>query len=130
MKPTKHCKSGEEGESSGNIMEGGACLRHTVHMYGIITFSSVYGIYTGSFLMRFPCVDVLYFKLIHPLHFSSFYLSPLLMVILTGLNIMYSYLCRKYINHIHLLYFFLSPSPLHKCPSLSMTCFSFLSSII
>jgi hypothetical protein len=40
--------------------------------------------------MKFPCVFVLYPKLAHRLHFSPFYLSPLLMVISTGLKILYS----------------------------------------
>jgi hypothetical protein len=50
------------------------------------------------------------------------------MVISTSLNVLYSYLCRKYISHIHLLYFIYPPSlisalPLlwpivHSCPSL------------
>jgi hypothetical protein len=43
-----------------------------------------------------------------PSIFFHFYLSPLLMVIWTGLKILYSFLYRKYINHIHLLYFLLN----------------------
>jgi hypothetical protein len=60
-------------------------------------------------------------------YFSHFYLSPLLMVILKGLNILYSFLYRKYINHI--LDFLLLPSHSHKWPPLSVTCCLFLSFI-
>jgi hypothetical protein len=49
---------------------------------------------------------------------------PLLMVVSTGLKIWYSFLYSKYINHIHLLSFFLLPSPSHMWPPLSVTCFS------
>jgi hypothetical protein len=38
----------------------------------------------------------IYPKLVYPLHFSPFYLSPLLVVISTGLNILYLFLYRKY----------------------------------
>jgi hypothetical protein len=44
--------------------------------------------------------------------FFSFYLSPLLTVILTGLKVLYSFLYREYINHIHLLNLLLLPFPL------------------
>jgi hypothetical protein len=71
---------------------------------------------------------VSYPKLVHPLYFSPFYLSPLLMVISTGLKVLYSFSYRKYFNHVH-LHFLLSPSPpinvlpltesvFHSCPSL------------
>jgi hypothetical protein len=53
--------------------------------------------------MTFPCIRALYPKLAHPFHFSPFYLSPLLMVSSTGLKILYSFLYRKYITHIHFL---------------------------
>jgi hypothetical protein len=42
--------------------------------------------------MTFPSIYVLYPKLVHPLHFSPFNLSPLLIVISTGLNILHSFL--------------------------------------
>jgi hypothetical protein len=51
-------------------------------------------------------------------------LSPLLMVISTGLKILYSYLYGKYINYIHLLNFLLLPSLSHMWPPFSVTCFS------
>jgi hypothetical protein len=41
------------------------------------------------------CIYVLYPKLVHPLHFSPFYISPFVMVILTGLKILYSFLYRN-----------------------------------
>jgi hypothetical protein len=52
-------------------------------------------------------------KLVHPLHFSLFYLSPLLMVVSTGLKILGSFLYRKYIYYIHLICFHLLPSFCH-----------------
>jgi hypothetical protein len=60
--------------------------------------------------MTYPCIYVLYPKLVHPLHFSPFYLSPLLMVSSIGLKILYSLLYRKYITHIHLLYYIFTTS--------------------
>jgi hypothetical protein len=39
--------------------------------------------------------------------FSSFYFSPLLIVISTGLKTLYSFLYREYINHIHHLNYIL-----------------------
>jgi hypothetical protein len=42
----------------------------------------------------------------------SFYLSPLLMMVTTHLNIVYSFSYREYINHIHLLNFLFYPHPL------------------
>jgi hypothetical protein len=53
--------------------------------------------------------------LIAPLFFS-FYLSPILMVVSKGLKILYSFLFRKYINHIHLLNFHYSPSSISDFP--------------
>jgi hypothetical protein len=44
---------------------------------------------------------------------SSFYLSPLLMVISTILKFYIHFLYREYINHVHLLNFLLLPSPSH-----------------
>jgi hypothetical protein len=41
--------------------------------------------------------------LVHPLYFWAFYVSSHLMVISTDIEILYSFLYRKYINHIHLL---------------------------
>jgi hypothetical protein len=48
-------------------------------------------------------------ELAHLLYFSPFYLSPLLMLISTGLKFLCSFLYRKHINHIHLLSFLLLP---------------------
>jgi hypothetical protein len=50
---------------------------------------------------------------VHFLYFSSFYLSPLLIVALKGLKILYSFFCREYNNHIQLLSFLLFPSCSH-----------------
>jgi hypothetical protein len=67
---------------------------------------------------KFPCDISIYICIItqigsSPLFFS-FYLSPFLMVISTGLKILNSFLYRKYINHIHLPYppFLVSAFPL------------------
>jgi hypothetical protein len=40
------------------------------------------------------------------------------------LRILYSFLCRDYINHINLLSFLLLPYSSHMWPPLSVTCFS------
>jgi hypothetical protein len=74
------------------------------------TFLVVYNSYSRSFLVALLCLYVLWPNLVHLLYFSSFYLSPLLMVVSTSLKILYSFLYREYINHIHLLYFLLLPS--------------------
>jgi hypothetical protein len=64
--------------------------------------------------VTFPCIYVLQPDLFHSLYFSPFYLTPLLMVISTGLKILYSILnitkhkrnSRKKVNNteIHLVY--------------------------
>jgi hypothetical protein len=56
---------------------------------------------------------VLYSELVHSLHFSPLYLSPLIMVISTGLKNLYAFFYRKYINHIYLLHCLLLPSASH-----------------
>jgi hypothetical protein len=95
---------------------------HTVFpSYSPLTFPYVLSPPTGTnyqtglvlpscFIMIFPCTYILYSQLIHLLHFSPFYLSPLLMLLSTGLSTPYSFLCREYIYHIHLLYFLFLPS--------------------
>jgi hypothetical protein len=69
-----------------------------------------------------------YIYIITPLaqlfYFSSFYLSPFLMVVSTGLKILCSFLYRKYVNHVHLCNFLLLPSLSCVWPPLSMTNFS------
>jgi hypothetical protein len=75
--------------------------------------------------VTFPCIYVLQPKLVHLLYFSSFYLSPLLMVVSTVLKILYSFLYRGYINHIHFLNFPLLPLPSCLCPYFSATFFFF-----
>jgi hypothetical protein len=54
----------------------------------------------------------IYMYYIH-LYFSSFYLRPFLMLISAMLKILYSFLYKDYINHIHLLNFLLLCSPSH-----------------
>jgi hypothetical protein len=48
----------------------------------------------------------------HLLYFSSFYLSPFLIVVSTSLKILYSFLYREYFNHIHHSNFLLYPTSL------------------
>jgi hypothetical protein len=55
--------------------------------------------YLYSFIMTFSCIYVLYLELVHPLHFSSFYLSSV-MVIIVSLKTLCSFLYRKYTTHI------------------------------
>jgi hypothetical protein len=55
--------------------------------------------------MMFLCTYVLYPELVHLLRCSPFYLSLLLMMSSTDLKILYLFLYRKYVNHIHLLNF-------------------------
>jgi hypothetical protein len=50
--------------------------------------------------------------------------DPLLMVISTDLKILYLFLYREYINHVHLLNFLLLPSPTLMWPGLTVICFS------
>jgi hypothetical protein len=45
--------------------------------------------YTGSFTVTFASIWVLWLELVHPLHFSPFYLSPLSVIISIVLNILY-----------------------------------------
>jgi hypothetical protein len=52
------------------------------------------------------------------------YISPFLRAVSTGLKILYSFLYRKYINHIHLPNFLLLPSPSLMWHPLSVTYFS------
>jgi hypothetical protein len=56
--------------------------------------------------------------------FFSFYLSSFLMVVSASLKILYSFLYREYINHIHVLSFLLLPYPSHMWLPLTMTSFS------
>jgi hypothetical protein len=53
-------------------------------------------------------------------YFFSFYLSPFMMVVSTSLKILYSFLYRKCINHIHLINFLLF------CPPISYMTFLYL----
>jgi hypothetical protein len=65
--------------------------------------------YTGGFIVTFPY----YPELVHSLHYCTSCPVPLLMVASTNFSIPYSYLYRKYINHIHPLYFLPLPSIFH-----------------
>jgi hypothetical protein len=61
--------------------------------------------------------------LVHLFYFSSLYPSPFLMVVSASLRILYSFLYREYINHIHLLNFLLLPKPPCMWPPLSVISF-------
>jgi hypothetical protein len=65
---------------------------------------------TGSFSYDFSRYICIITQVGRVFHFFPFYLSPLFMVISTGLKILYSFLYRKYITHIHLFNFILLPS--------------------
>jgi hypothetical protein len=56
--------------------------------------------------------------------FFPFYFSPLLMLISICLKILYSFLYKKYINHIHFLNFLILPSLSFMWTLLSVTCLS------
>jgi hypothetical protein len=77
--------------------------------------------------VTFPYVCTMYPRLVHPPHYSPSYPILLLKITSAGFSVPYSYMCRKYINNIHLLYFLHLPSLFHLCPPLSMTCFTSLS---
>jgi hypothetical protein len=62
----------------------------------------------------------MYYSSIWFMYFSSFYLSPFFIVVLTSLKILYSLLYREYINHICLLNYLLLPSLSNMWPLLSM----------
>jgi hypothetical protein len=80
-------------------------------------------------MMTFPCIYVLYPKLLHPLNFSPFYYSPFLIVISTGLKILHSF-CIESLSPIFTFYiaFFYPSLPIgalslqwplfHSCPLL------------
>jgi hypothetical protein len=61
--------------------------------------------------MIFPCIYLLYPKLVQPFHFSLFYLNPLLMVISTGLNILYSFCTESTSTIFTFLTSFFYPTP-------------------
>jgi hypothetical protein len=62
--------------------------------------------YPGSFFVILPCIHYYNLNWFISSYLSPFYLHPLLMVISIGLKILYSFMYRNYINHIHLRNFF------------------------
>jgi hypothetical protein len=93
-------------------------------------FLSVYGSYTGDFIVIFPYTYILYPSLVHPLPLLSL-VSPLLVEMTwKGFNSPYSYIYRKYLSHIHLLLPFSFTLALSLYPPVNMTCFTFLSFIV
>jgi hypothetical protein len=65
--------------------------------------------YTGGFLVLFTCIYVLQLKLVHLYQTSSLPLSPLLIVALASLRLLYSLLYSEHINHIQVLCFLSFP---------------------
>jgi hypothetical protein len=79
------------------------------HVYIYILYI-LYYIYNVYYTICIYNIYNIYYKQIgSSFYLSSFHFIPLLMVILRGLKILYSFLCREYINHIHLLNFLLLP---------------------
>jgi hypothetical protein len=56
--------------------------------------------YTGSFIVTFPYMHILYLGLVHPSIISLFF-HFLLEMTLTGFSVPYSYVYRKNLNHVH-----------------------------
>jgi hypothetical protein len=77
--------------------------------------------YTGSFLVMFPCIYVLYSQLAYLLWLSTFCHSPFLMVGSASLRFSYSFLYRDYITCIQVLSCLLLPSPSRAWSPLSVT---------
>jgi hypothetical protein len=96
------------------------------------TFFSVlvYDRHTGDLIVTFPYVYILYPSLDHPLHHSLSSLTPFLTMTLTGFDVPYSYMYRKYLNHIQHPLPSLFTFPSHYFSTLHMTCCIFLSFIV
>jgi hypothetical protein len=60
---------------------------------------------TGGFVVTVPYIHTLHAGLVQPLNYSPSSPTLLLKMTLTGLNVPYSYICKKDFNHIHLLSF-------------------------
>jgi hypothetical protein len=67
----------------------------------LTTFLWVYNSCTWDIVMTFPYMHTMYPDLVHPLHYSLSSQFCLFKMTLTGFNVPYSYISRKYINHIH-----------------------------
>jgi hypothetical protein len=76
------------------------------------------------FVMKVATQGVSLWTLIGSSLFFSFYLNPFLMTVSANLRILYSFLYKEYINHIHLLSFLLLPYFSCMWLPLSVTSFS------
>lgn len=65
------------------------------------TFLFIYDSYTGDFIVSFSYIHLLYTTLVHPLHYSPPFSTPLHKMTSAGSNIPYSYIYRMYFNLIH-----------------------------
>jgi hypothetical protein len=77
--------------------------------------------YTGRFLVLFPCIDVLQPQVVHLYQSTSLSLSPLPIVALANLRLLYSFLYSEHISHMQVLGFLPLPYPYSAQPSLSVT---------
>jgi hypothetical protein len=73
------------------------CFTFLSFVFFLKTFLSVYGSYTGGFIVTFPYIH----ELVHPPTNYSFYPSLLLVVTSTGFSDPYSHMYRKHLSHIH-----------------------------
>jgi hypothetical protein len=78
------------------------CRRKNIKYKRNMAFLLVWhkNIYTGRFLMFFPCIYVLKPKLVHLYHSSSLLPSPLPIMASVRLILLYSFLHSKHINYI------------------------------
>jgi hypothetical protein len=65
-----------------------------------LNFWLVYDSCTGSFVVTFPCIHMLYPDLVHPFLYPPSSPTSLLKMTSTGFNVLYSYMFGKYRNHI------------------------------
>jgi hypothetical protein len=80
-------------------------------------FLLVYDSYIGGFDVTFPYMHILNLSLVHSTNLPLLPL-PFLEMTLTGFNVLYSYMYRKYLNHIHPYFtlFIYLPSPTSILP--------------
>jgi hypothetical protein len=79
-------------------------------------------IYTGRFLVLFPCIYVLQPKLIHLYQSSSLLFSHLPIVASASLRLLYLFLYSEHINHIQVFGFLPPPYPSDASFIISVTC--------
>jgi hypothetical protein len=92
-------------------------------------FNSIYYLYRGLCCDTPLYMCTVYPSLVHPLHYSLSSPTPLLKMTSTGFNVPYSYMYRKYLNHIHRPLLSSFTFPLLLLPSPCHNLFTFLSFI-